>query len=128
MITSVFRYLWAAPATVVGLGLAMLALPRGRARLIGGVIEAEGPVLRWALRRLVPLAGGAAAMTVGHVVVGRDREALEVTRAHERVHVRQYERWGALFVPAYLLASAWAWARGRHAYLDNTFERAARRG
>lgn len=122
------RYVWAAPATALGLGLAMLALPRGSARLIGGVIEVEGPLLRWALGRLVPLAGGAAAITVGHVVVGRDRQALDDTRAHERAHVRQYERWGVLFVPAYLLASVWAWARGGHAYLDNAFEREARRG
>lgn len=128
MFTNVFRYLWAGPVTVVGLGLAMLALPRGRARLIGGVIEVEGPVLRWALCRLIPLAGGAAAITVGHVVMGRDREALDQTRAHERAHVHQYERWGVLFVPAYLLASVWAWARGGHAYLDNVFEREARRG
>lgn len=128
MFTNVFRYLWAGPVTVVGLGLAMLALPRGRARLIGGVIEVEGPVLRLALCRLIPLAGGAAAITVGHVVMGRDREALDQTRTHERAHVRQYERWGVLFVPAYLLASVWARARGGHAYLDNVFEREARRG
>jgi hypothetical protein len=126
--TGMMRYVWAAPATALGLGVAMLALPRGRARLVDGVIEAEGPLLDWALRRVIPLAGGAAAITIGHVVVGRDRAALDVTRPHERVHVRQYERWGALFVPAYLLASLWAWARGGHAYFDNAFERAARRG
>jgi hypothetical protein len=50
---------------------------------------------------------------------------LDETRAHERVHVAQCERWGPLFVPAYLAAGAWAWARGRHPYFDNPFEREA---
>ena len=68
-----------------------------------------------------------AALTLGHVVIGVDRAALARLRRHERVHVRQYERWGPLFVPLYLLAFAWAWCRGRHPYLDNPFEIAARR-
>ncbi len=54
-----------------------------------------------------------------------DRPALDRTRAHERVHVRQYERWGPLFLPAYLAASLCAVARGRHAYFGNCFEREA---
>lgn len=120
------RYLWPSPATLIGLVLAGLALRRGRIAVTEGVIEADGPILRWLLTRVVPLPGGAAAMTFGHVVIGRDRAALEATRAHERVHVRQYERWGPLFIPAYLLASVWALLRGRHFYHDNAFERGAR--
>lgn len=120
-------YAWAAPCTVVGLALASLALPGGRLTLVEGIVEADGPLLRWALTHAVPLPGGAAAMTFGHVVVGRDRRALDATRAHERVHVRQYERWGPFFLPAYLLASAWAFLCGRDAYCDNVFEREARR-
>ena len=49
-----------------------------------------------------------------------------ITRAHERVHVRQYEWWGPLFVPAYLLAGLWALIHGGHPYFDNRFEREAR--
>ena len=64
-------------------------------------------------------------MTLGHVVLGVDGPALDFTRPHERVHVRQCERWGPLFIPAYLLASAYQRARGRHAYRDNPFEREA---
>ena len=64
-------------------------------------------------------------MTLGHVVLGRDLMALNFSRAHERIHVRQCERWGPLFLPAYLLASAWLWLRGRDPYLDNPFEREA---
>jgi hypothetical protein len=76
---------------------------------------------------MTPLACGADAMTLGHVVIGRDARALELTRDHERVHVRQYESWGPFFVPAYLCAGACAFLQGGHPYFDNRFEREARR-
>ena len=118
-------YLWAAPTTVLGLLASLLAWPRGRICLVDGVIEARGPLLAWVLRHLVPLPGGAAAITLGHVVLGRDQPTLDQTRGHERVHVRQYERWGPFLVPAYLVASLWVAVRGGHPYLDNPFERQA---
>jgi len=64
-------------------------------------------------------------MTLGHVVLGRDELLLDLTRDHERVHVRQCERWGPLFIPAYLLASLWVKLRGGRPYEDNPFEREA---
>ena len=120
------RYLWAGPTTVLGLAFALLAARRGKVSIVDGVVEAHGPFLRWALLR-IPLTGGVAAITLGHVVLGRDEVTLAATRAHERVHVEQYERWGPLFVPAYLLAGLWECARGRHPYFDNRFEREALR-
>jgi hypothetical protein len=93
--------------------------------IVDGVIEAHSPFLERALASFTPLARGADAMTLGHVVIGRDARALEVTRAHERAHVRQYESWGPLFVPAYLIAGVWALIQGGHPYFDNRFERAA---
>jgi hypothetical protein len=42
------------------------------------------------------------AITLGHVVLATTESALKKTRSHERVHVRQYERWGPFFIPAYL--------------------------
>ena len=119
------RYLWASPATFVGLVVAFALLRRGRAALVDGVIEAHSPMLGFALNRLTPLAGGAAAMTLGHVVIGKNAQALEATRTHERVHVRQYELWGPFFVPAYFAAGLFELARGRHPYVDNRFERDA---
>jgi hypothetical protein len=50
---------------------------------------------------------------------------LDHCRTHELVHVRQYERWGPLFVPAYLASSAIIWLRGGDPYRDNPFEREA---
>ena len=63
--------------------------------------------------------------SLGHVILGLSAHNLEAVRAHELVHVRQYERWGALFVPAYLASSLWHCPRGGCAYRDNRFEREA---
>ena len=115
---------WAAPTTLVGLVLVAAARATGgEVQRVAGVVEASGGVVAWALRR--GMHGGVLAMTLGHVVVGQDRDALEATRRHERVHVRQARRWGLLFLPAYLAASVWAHLRGGDAYRDNAFEREA---
>jgi hypothetical protein len=122
----VLRYLWAGPATVIGLIVAFALIRRGRMVCVDGVIEAHSPLLERALASLTPLACGADAMTLGHVVLGRSARALEMTREHERVHVRQYESWGPFFLPAYFLAGAYALATGGHPYFDNRFECDAR--
>ncbi len=120
------RIAWALPNTLVGLLLLPLGLLRGgRIRLNGGVLELSGPALSWLLRHGVPIRGGARAMTLGHVVLGRDEICLEDCGAHERVHVRQYETWGPLFLPAYFVSSMVALLRGEDPYLGNRFEREA---
>ena len=97
---TLLRYLWASPNTVVGALFVPLALARGRATVVRGVIEVHGSAIAWLLSRAPIGSGGAMALTLGHVVIGQDAAALDVTREHERVHVRQYERWGPLFLPA----------------------------
>jgi hypothetical protein len=111
------KYAWAGPYTILGLivGLAL----RGRLRRVAGVVEIEGPGIAWLLTRL-PVR--AAAMTLGHVVLGQSPWHLERTRAHERVHVEQFERWGPLFGPAYVLASLICIVRGQDFYRQNPFE------
>jgi hypothetical protein len=89
------------------------------------VLEVHGRLTRFFLMHCTLLRGGASAMTLGHVVIGRDRRLLEETRRHERVHVRQCERWGPLFIPAYVVACVVAFLSGRRAYEDNPFEREA---
>lgn len=121
------RYLWAAPATLLGAVVLTLCARRAQWRVRAGIVEAHGPWLAWALRHVTFMPGGAAAMTLGHIVLGQDAAALAATRAHERVHVRQYELWGPLFLPAYFASSLSALLRGRHFYLDNRFEVEARR-
>ena len=126
MMARVWAYVWALPTTALGLALVAVALATGaRASVVGGVLEAHGGLLDPLLRRYVPLRGGASAMTLGHVVVARDEGTLVRTRAHERAHVRQVERWGPLFVPAYVVASLFVAMRGGHYYRDNRFERDA---
>ncbi len=120
------RYLWAFPTTCLGLLFVPPALlGRGRALIVRGVIEVHGGPAAWFLKRCVPLPGGAAAMTLGHVVLGRDAPSLDRSRDHERAHVRQCERWGPFFLPAYLLAAAYAHFPAPDPYLDNPFEREA---
>lgn len=124
--TRILIYLWALPTSLLGLILLVpTILTGGRARWVDGVLEIYGGFASLLLRRATLLKGGASAMTLGHVVLGRDKLCLDATRAHERVHVRQCERWGPLFVPAYLLSSFVVALRGGRAYLDNPFEREA---
>jgi hypothetical protein len=121
-------YLWTFPTTAVGLLALVLAAIAGRGvrfAIVEGVLEVHGGPITWFLKNCTPLRGGASAMTLGHVVLGRDELLLDLTRDHERVHVRQAERWGPLFLPAYLLASAAIFLRGGRAYEDNPFEREA---
>ena len=114
--------IWASPNTLIGLALGLPLMPFGaRMYIVDGVIEIASrhrqPGRRWPF----------AAITFGHVVLGTHPQELQRLRAHERVHVRQCERWGPLFLPAYALAGAWQWVRGRDAYRDNPFEVEARR-
>ena len=121
------RYLWALPYTLAGLlFVPFVLLTGGRARVFRGVLELDGRLPAFWLRHVV-LVRGAAAITMGHVVLGRDATALSRTRAHERAHVRQYELWGPAFVPVYLLAGAWAFVTRQGAYRGNYFEREAGR-
>lgn len=116
-------YTWAAPTTSVGLMMGVLTLTTGgRVQRRRGVLEFHGGLARWYFER-----SGFAAMTLGHVILGRDEECLEYCREHEHVHVRQVERWGPFFIPAYLGSSVWQHLQGKRAYQDNWFERDARR-
>src|SRR5260221_597839 len=93
----VIAYIWVAPVTAGAIGLVLLGIATGgRARIVLGVIEVHGGLVGWYLRRGMPWFGPAAAMTLGHVILGRDADCLATSREHEHVHVRQYERWGAL--------------------------------
>ena len=116
---------WTLPNTALGMlaGILVLALG-GRARRVGGVVEFSDGRLGTALASL-PARVRFSAMTLGHVILGTSASELARVRAHEHVHVRQYERWGPFFLPAYACSSAWQALCGRRAYRDNHFERQA---
>ena len=116
-------YTWAAPTTALGLLAGALALSSGgKAQWRRGAVEFHGGFATWFAEQI-----GFDAMTLGHAILGRDTFSLELVRDHEQAHVRQAERWGPFFIPAYLAASVLAWRRGGHYYRDNWFERDARR-
>ena len=87
---------------------------RGCVEFYGGLVE----------RVLALLLGGdgVSAMTLGHTILGQTPKMLRESRDHEHVHVRQYERWGPFFLPAYFGSSFILWVRGRDCYLENPFE------
>jgi hypothetical protein len=120
------RYAWASPMTLLGLAVAAAALALGaRRRAERGVLEVFGGRLATWLARL-PGVRHFEAVTLGHVVLADSRATLDRQRAHERAHVQQFERWGALLVPLYVTAAAVEMLRGRHPHRDNLFERQAR--
>jgi hypothetical protein len=117
-------YLWSAPNSALGLlFLLPVLVSGGGVRVERGVIELYGGFARFFLRRCLFVR--ASALCLGHVILGQDRECLDHSRDHEHVHVRQYERWGPLMIPAYFMSSFLAWRRGGHFYFDNRFEREA---
>ncbi len=118
------KYIWVFPVTFFGLIIVGLtAVSGGSVRVDYGVIEAGGGFAKWLIEHA--LLGKVWCATLGHVIIGLDCEYLERMRAHELIHVQQYERWGILFIPLYIASSLWAWSQGKHRYRDNVFEREA---
>ena len=125
--------LWVMPVSTFALPLLPLALWRGRWRVNDGVLEITSPLLSWFLQgpwfRAMSGGTGFAAATIGHVIVARNSSCMDRCRVHEHVHVRQCERWGALFPLAYVgagLYAVWRTRRWSAYYWDNRFEREAR--
>ncbi len=110
---------WAAPLTLLGVTAVGLGGQTPRFDQTHGCLVARGvagPASAFLRGQ------GAAAATLGHVVVCRSERPSARLLEHEAVHVRQQERMGLLFALAYPLAQA------RWGYRSNPFEVAARRG
>ncbi|MGL4234018.1 MAG: hypothetical protein ACRDAM_21805 [Casimicrobium sp.] len=132
--------LWALPVSLFALPLLPLALSwplprhlRATWTRCDGVLEVTSPALAWFLRgpwfRAITGGSGFAAATIGHVIVARDAHCMRGCRTHEHVHVRQCERWGALFPFAYVFAGLYVAIKKRDLnayYWDNPFEVEAR--
>ena len=125
-IARVARLGWAGPCSLVGVVFAGAVLfCGGRVRRNAGTLEVcvhRGISREGRLLRALPFR----AITLGHVIVAATPQELDRLRAHELVHVRQYERWGLFFFAAYATSSLWQLLRGRRAYWDNHFEIEAR--
>ena len=88
---------------------------------VTAVLVEDPRVGRWFRAHLIPVQ----AQTLGHFVLARDAVAEDVL-AHECEHIRQWSRFGPLYLPLYFGAAALAWVKGRRPYWDNAFEAAAR--
>jgi hypothetical protein len=125
MTSRLLRLVWVAPVTLFAcIPLAIIRLSGGSAERQGIAWEACGGIAPRLLWLMNPW-GGIEAITLGHIILARDHATAARLRVHEHVHVRQYERWGAIFPIAYLAASAVAMIKGGDAYRDNLFEREA---
>lgn len=105
----------AAPYSCIGLAVGIAGmLSGGRGRYRQGALEVV------AAQPLVVTS--ASASTHSHHLGPRDHrpDSPDAGRLHdhERVHVRQFERWGPFMGPA-CLCRAWLWCRGRNTYTDN---------
>lgn len=115
---------WAAPYSVFGIFVGLIGC------LTGGSVQRRGCALEFyggATNVFLKYICGpwVSAITFGHTILGQNPELLSQCREHEWVHVRQYQRWGPLFGPAYLISSIIVWCQGKRAYRDNHFEREA---
>jgi hypothetical protein len=119
------RMVWAAPYSLIGLMIGAVGLcTGGHVRIRGRVVEFYGGAVRWVVRHL-PHGEFTLAITLRHTILGQTDAALDISRKHEMVHVRQFERWGPLMGPAYLLCAFVLYLIGRRPYRDNPFEREA---
>jgi hypothetical protein len=88
---------------------------------VTAVLIEDPRVELWFRANLIPVQ----AQTLGHFVFARDTVPPDIL-AHECEHIRQWSRFGPLYLPLYFGSSAVAWLRGRRPYWDNAFETAAR--
>lgn len=124
--TTAFKYIWASPASALGVCAACLVGVVGAdVKRVSGALEVSLAPRSAVLRKAVACLPFAA-ITLGHIVIARNVEQQVALRQHERVHVAQYELWGPIFLAAYPLESLFQLLRGRQPYLDNRFEIAAR--
>ncbi len=122
---SLAKILWVGPWSLWGLVIGGAGLLAGvGVRRRGRVLEFWGGPLPLFLKYF-PFVAGSPVATFGHVILGRSERYLDACRPHQMVHVKQYERWGPLFVPAYLTCWCVLWCCGKRPYHDNPFEREA---
>ena len=115
------KYFWVLPISCIGILLIPFVIASGgTVSRVSGAIEIEGGFLSRLFLWL-----RLEALTVGHIILGPCRESLTRCRAHEHIHVSQYERWGALFPFLYLASSVIVFVRGQDPYRKNVFEREA---
>lgn len=119
------KILWASPWSLWGMSIGILGLLTGGGlRRSGRILEFWGGFLPIFLKYF-PFIAGSPVATFGHVILGRCPRHLDACRPHQLIHVKQYECWGPLFVPTYIMCWFVLWCVGKRPYYDNPFEREA---
>ena len=96
------RRLWTLPNTILGLALGALTFQVPRLEPPGVVVfDRSARGFSW----ILALVFRKTAVTYGHCVISARPLEGRVLQ-HELHHVRQYERWGPLYIPAYLVLFA----------------------
>ena len=90
-------FVWTSPNTLIGLVLGLCTFQPPRVA-DGAIIFDRAPRGLTALM----LRADRVAMTVGFVILSA-RPLTGHLLAHEQQHIRQYEVWGPLFIPVYLV-------------------------
>ncbi|MFL5767745.1 MAG: hypothetical protein ACJ758_07870, partial [Actinomycetota bacterium] len=90
-------FVWTLPNTLLGLVAGSLTFQWPRV-MEGALVFDRGPRGLTSLMRSFDRT----AMTVGYVIVSSEPVEGTLLR-HEQHHIRQYDRWGPFFIPAYLL-------------------------
>jgi hypothetical protein len=140
-ILRILQFIWLLPATIlvwVFYILPLIALREIKFRRMSEflVFEFENPIttswydIRW--NKWAGWSGPCVYIYKSHQGPG-GHNFDAITRIHELRHCHQQFKWGIFFYPAYFFSSLWIiisnlWRKEkRHAYLDNWFERDARR-
>jgi hypothetical protein len=125
IIIKILAYAWASPYSLIGLLWGLLAVLSGaKTHVHEGTLEITGGRTgKWYAKTFRKR--HITTITLGHVILSKNESCLHDLRLHEKVHVKQYEKWGVLFAPAYFISSIVQIIRGRNPYLDNVFEIAA---
>jgi hypothetical protein len=89
---------------------------------VTAVLVEDPRVGYWFRAHLMPVQ----AQTMGRYVFARSAVPADIL-AHECEHIRQWERYGPLYLAAYIGSSAVAYLRGGRPYWDNHLEAAARK-
>lgn len=108
-------FVWTLPNTVIGLLLGLLTFQPPRIHGGALVFDRTPRGLSLLMSKM-----NRSAMTVGFVILSAV-PVEGVLLEHERHHIRQYCRWGPLFIPAYFALAV------PFGYRRHPFERAARR-
>ena len=117
---SLLGFVWTLPNTALGVVAGLLTFQRPRVAHGLLLFDRKSRGLTAILRAI-----DREAMTLGYVVVSASPVEGDLL-AHELQHVRQYRRWGPLFIPVYLVLAA-VFGYRRHP-IERAAEQRARRG